>query len=97
MELTDFDGLTTATADDRGRVTIGSEFANENVEVYVRRTPDPEDLEEPPEDEKKVLNQMYSWAFENDIEVYDARPDEGVVIDTDGEMHETPHKLEAEA
>ncbi len=55
MELTDFDKLTTVEADDRGRVTIGSEFANETVQVCVLRYPDRDELEaaEEPSDEKK--------------------------------------------
>ena len=37
MELTDLDKVDTVTADDRGRVTLGIDFADETVKVYVER------------------------------------------------------------
>ena len=37
MELTDLDKVDTVTADDRGRVTLGTDFADETVKVYVER------------------------------------------------------------
>ena len=37
MQLTDLDKVDTVTADDRGRVTLGTEFANMDVKVYVER------------------------------------------------------------
>jgi len=40
MEPTELDKVDTLTADGRGRVTLGAEFADENVKVYVERVED---------------------------------------------------------
>lgn len=37
MDLQKVDKVDTVTADDRGRVTLGSEFSNAEVKVYVER------------------------------------------------------------
>jgi hypothetical protein len=37
MDLPEVDKVDTMTADDRGRVTLGSEFADADVKVYVER------------------------------------------------------------
>ena len=37
MDLTQVDKVDTVTADERGRVTLGSEFADDDVKVYVKR------------------------------------------------------------
>jgi len=37
MDIYQFDMVDTVSADERGRVTLGSEFADENVKVYVER------------------------------------------------------------
>jgi hypothetical protein len=37
MDLKEVDKVDTVTADDRGRVTLGSEFADADVKVYVER------------------------------------------------------------
>lgn len=37
MDLTQVDKVDTVTADDRGRVYLGSEFADADVKVYVER------------------------------------------------------------
>lgn len=91
MDVTNFDKVDVLTADERGRVTLGPEFANEQVWVAAVHTPGPDDLEEPTMFEKRVLSKMAGWAIENGIEAADYRPREGVVISTDGEKHETPY------
>lgn len=40
MELNKVDMVDTLPTDDRGRVTLGSDFANEDVKVYVERVED---------------------------------------------------------
>lgn len=40
VQLSDLDKVDTVTADDRGRVTLGTEFANADVKVYVERVDD---------------------------------------------------------
>ena len=95
MRLEDFDKLDVVKADDRGRVTIGSEFANEQVQVCVNRLPDRDELEDDaPEEKKEIVGQMYQWAIQNGISPFDARPHEGVVIDTNGERHDAPYQFE---
>jgi hypothetical protein len=42
MDLTEVDKVDTMTADSRGRVTLGSDFADANVKVYVKRVDDDE-------------------------------------------------------
>ena len=37
VQLSDLDKVDTVTADDRGRVTLGTDFADETVKVYVER------------------------------------------------------------
>jgi uncharacterized protein YpmB len=37
MDLRKVDKVDTVQADERGRVTLGSEFADESVKVYVER------------------------------------------------------------
>jgi len=37
MDLKEVDKVETVTADNRGRVTLGKEFADEDVKVYVER------------------------------------------------------------
>lgn len=40
LELDDFEKITTETADSRGRVTLGTEYADEDVQIVVVRTED---------------------------------------------------------
>jgi len=37
MDLKEVDKVDTVTADDRGRITLGAEFADADVKVYVER------------------------------------------------------------
>lgn len=81
--------------DERGRATLGSEFAGEQVFVYVARPPDFDDYVEPSPEEKQVLSKMATWANENVDEWFDLKPREGVVVDKHGDEYECPHSYES--
>lgn len=40
LELDDFEKITTKKADDRGRITLGTEYAEKQVKIVVVRTED---------------------------------------------------------
>jgi len=85
--------------DDRGRATLGNEYANERILVYLAELPDVDDLGDPiPEEEKRVLSQMLSWAKENDIETMThlLDPQTGIVTDKQGNKHKSPYGLSEE-
>lgn len=42
FEVDDPDDIKTLTADSRGRISIGSEYAGETVSVAIQHTPDPD-------------------------------------------------------
>lgn len=84
--------------DDRGRATLGSEFAGERVFVYVAEVPDGGELAGEPvnRDTSEVLSNMLSWARENDIETMThlLDPETGIVTDKHGEEHQSPYSVE---
>jgi len=63
VEKINWDKHDIVTCDDRGRATLGSEYANERVLVYVAELPKMSDIaDEPMGDEKKrVLTKMSKW------------------------------------
>lgn len=89
-----FDKQTVVSCDERGRATLGSEYANEKVFVYVAELPNPDELVKPPQDEQRVLSQMHSWARKQEITVMDYHPEDGTVEDENGEIHQTPFSTE---
>lgn len=85
------------SCDERGRATLGSEFAEEQVFVWVARTPEPEDMVDVPDDEKEVLAKMATWARENlddDVAWFDLDAKGGVITDKYGEEYYTPYSLD---
>lgn len=97
VEEIDWDKQDIVKCDERGRATLGSEFADQQVYVWIAETPDfDEEYSRPPDEFRDVLSKMASWASENDIDWYDADPERGVVIDKYGEEHETPHQVDGE-
>jgi len=98
VEKINWDKHDIVTCDDRGRATLGSEYANERVFVYVAELPKMSDIaDEPMGDEKKhVLTRMSKWARENDIETMThlLDPINGIVTDKSGEKHRSPYSLE---
>jgi len=85
--------------DERGRATLGSEYAGERVFVYVSELPDAKELpleRETPEEIRKTLTRMLSWARENDIDTMThlLDPHSGEVTDKHGETHQSPYSVE---
>lgn len=94
IEEIHWDKQDVVTCDERGRATLGKEFANEQVFVYVAEPPKIEDTIRPPEREREVLGEMVQWADEQNIEHYfhlDANT--GIVTDKWGEEHQSPYSL----
>lgn len=98
VEKINWDKHDVVTCDERGRATLGSEYANERVFVYVAELPDMDELEpEPiPDEERDVLSSMLGWAHKNGIETMThlLDPYTGEVTSKDGEVYQTPFSLE---
>ena len=77
--------------DDRGRVTLGQEFANSSVAVAWAEMadPDPDHLVEPSDAEKEVLGDLYQWATDNGYEPIDFDPQHGRIYSKDAEWVDT--------
>lgn len=94
VESVNYDKHDVVTCDERGRATLGSEYANEQVFVYVAELPDPGELEEPSPEREREAEKIAGWAVENNIPVMDIDENEGTVKDKQGEWHQTPYGLE---
>jgi len=77
--------------DDRGRVTLGNEYADTTMVVAWAEVgdPDPEHLTEPSEDEKEKLGELYWWARDNGYEAIDFDPHAGEIYTTGAEWVDT--------
>ena len=96
MPVDDYQNADYKDADDRGRITLGKEYANAKISVAWTEIeiPDtPEDVVEPSQEEKDKLNELWKWANENghkalDFDVHRGRvytqEAEGVDADGDG-------------
>lgn len=93
VEKVRYDKIDVVSCDERGRATLGTEFANEEVWVYIAELPDIEELEEPSGGERGVLMKMTDWAIENGINPMDWDSELGVVKDKEGNQYQTPHAL----
>lgn len=94
LERINWDKQDVVKCDERGRATLGSEFADQQVFVWVAETPDFEDDRPATGAEKDVLTDMIGWANDKGIDWYDLRPETGIVIDKQGEEYESPHQLD---
>lgn len=93
VEQINWDKQDIVTCDERGRATLGKEFADEQVFVYIARPPDINEIITPSEEERQVLTKMVRWAKENiDVEWFDLNARSGVVTDKYGGEHQTPYK-----
>jgi len=98
VEKINWDKHDVVTCDERGRATLGTEYANERVFVYVSELPETDDLgEELPKKQQRVLSKMLKWANDNDIDTLThlLDPFTGVVTDKDGNKHDSPYNLAA--
>jgi hypothetical protein len=93
IEKVNWDKQDVVSCDERGRATLGKEFADEQVFVWVAR-PDYGEGERVSDEEQKVLNKMVSWASDNVDEYFDLDPHTGIVTDKWGEEHQSPFSLE---
>ena len=67
MSIEDYQNAAYKDADDRGRITLGTEFSNTTV-VVAWTDVQPEDYDdfiEPPKDERDKITELHSWAVEN--------------------------------
>lgn len=77
-------------ADDRGRITLGSEFAGEKVFVaWATIDMNPEDVATPPEDVREKLSELWRWANENGYKMIDSDPYEGKILTSDADWIDT--------
>jgi hypothetical protein len=96
IEEIHWDKQDVVTCDERGRATLGSEFADEQVFVYIAETPEVEEVHRPDEEKRRVLSLMASWAIENVEDYHDFDAETGIVRDKYGEEHQSPYSLEGE-
>lgn len=98
IDVEGFDMVDSFTADDRGRITLGSEWANKRVRVFVEDLRvDPMDVVKPDDETVAVLSDMARWATENGYTPMGYRPGPGKILSTDAEWIDTPYGLDAEA
>lgn len=94
VERIHWDKQDVVTCDERGRATLGSEYANEQVFVHVSELPEPDELERPTDEEREELSSMAVWATENVEGWIDLDPKTGIVTDRYGEERQSPYGLE---
>lgn len=95
-ETIDWDKHDVVTCDDRGRATLGSEYSNERVFVYVVEMPDKDELGETVEsDVSSVLTNMLQWADREGIDTMThlLDPENGIVTDKNGNRHKSPYSV----
>ena len=89
-KLQDFDHVQTYTADNRGRITLGKDFAERHVHVMAIDITDELDYAyKPPEEEIAVLNKLTKWAMDNEVSIADYDVANGKVLSEDAEWHDT--------
>jgi len=93
IEQIQWDKQDVVTCDERGRATLGKEFADEQVYVYIAEIDIPE-TNPIGDKEQAVLNDMVGWASENVDEWIDLNARSGIVTDKYGEEHQSPYSLE---
>jgi len=95
IERIQWDKQDVVTCDDRGRATLGKEFANEQVYVYIAEIDIPE-TNPVSDEEQSVLSDMAVWADENVDEYIDLDARSGVVTDKYGEEYQSPYSIDQE-
>jgi len=77
--------------DDRGRVTLGNEFANSKVAIaWVDvGSPDVDELREPSERVKDKLTELHKWARDNGYVALDFDTDSGKIYTKNAEWVDT--------
>lgn len=87
----DFKRIDYKESDDRGRVTLGADYANEDTIMVAWSVVDIDDAEivDPPEDVKEKLKELWSWANENGHKMMDSDPYEGRILNENAEWVDT--------
>jgi len=94
IEKIQWDKQDVVSCDERGRATLGTEFADQQVFVYIAETSEVEDVHRPDDETRRVLSKMAAWASDNVEDYFDLDPDTGIVTDKYGEEHQSPYSLE---
>lgn len=98
IEKIRWDKQDVVTCDERGRATLGSEYANEQVFVWIAETPEPDELGERPDKETRVvLSKMIQWANDEGITAFDLDSESGVITDKKGDNYQSPYSTEDES
>ena len=85
----DFDTVRTLNADNRGRVNLGSEFADSQVFVLASRLPENPGGTRPSQDEERVLSQLTQWAVEHNFSIQDYDVENGRILHDGAEWIDT--------
>ena len=88
MPVDDYQNADYKDADDRGRITLGQEYANAKIavawtEIEIPDTPD--DVVEPSQAEKDKLGDLWAWANDNGHKALDFDVDRGRVYTQEAE------------
>jgi len=79
--------------DDRGRLTLGQEYANSTVAIAWTELPPVDEISErPPKAEREKLTELHIWASENGFTPLDYDVQEGRIYTTDAEWVDTDVK-----
>lgn len=73
MPVDDYQNADYKDADDRGRITLGQEYANAKIAVAWSEIeiPDTDDVIKPSQEEQDKLGELYAWAEANDYSALD--------------------------
>lgn len=73
MAIDEYQNADYKDADDRGRITLGKEYANAKIAVAWTEVepPEPNDVVRPSEEERDKLTELHKWASENDYTALD--------------------------
>jgi len=88
MPVDDYQNADYKDADDRGRITLGQEYANAKIAVAWTEIeiPDtPADVVEPSQAEKDKLGELWKWANDNGHKALDFDVDRGRVYTQEAE------------
>lgn len=93
IEKVNWDKYDVVSCDDRGRATLGKEFANKQLFVWIAEA-DVDNYEKVINtDEKDELDKMVAWAEENVDDYVRLRPSLGIVMDKEGNKYYSPFGL----
>lgn len=92
MAIDDYQHADYKQTDDRGRVTLGKEYADSTVAIAWTEIdrPSPPNVDKPPQEVRDKLTELHSWASENDYTVLDYDEVDGRVYTASAEWVDTP-------